>query len=106
MIADDDVQFLDWIEKRLRYILGDAGERVMIYRETTSAGAMERIKKVNPQIAIIDKRIDNGLTGVDIIKNIAEQGIQTTSFLISQYLDERAEKSFRLFGRKLCMQKS
>jgi CheY-like chemotaxis protein/HD-GYP domain-containing protein (c-di-GMP phosphodiesterase class II) len=98
LIVDDEIKAIEGMEKLLAGLLGVDISRVSIHRETTSKGALEYLRTHKPQIAILDKRIDSGYTGIDLIKMIASESIPTHAYLVTQYLDETSEAFMQAQG--------
>ncbi len=84
LIADDHPIFLIGL---VDLIEGSADPYKIIYKTDNGLNALENIRKLNPEVAILDITMP-GMNGLDILKELKKEDLQTKVIILTMYGDE------------------
>lgn len=97
-IVDDD----DAVRDSLSVLLSAAGYRVFAYR--TGTDFLEQAKSIKADCVILDNQMGE-TTGVDLAEQIAKQGLQISSVIVSGNLSDAARWRARAAGVRDILEK-
>jgi len=85
-LLDDDDLIVSMLARALK------GQGYEVFTETAPGGALERIRRLAPDIAMLDIKLP-GKSGIEILQEIVEQGIGTQVLMLTS--DDSAETAVR-----------
>lgn len=95
IIADDHPVF----RKGLAFILGSAFENLQLTECENGEQAYVAIKKLQPQIAILDIDMPEK-NGLEVCRQLQEENIKTSIIILTMYKEEEVLKKALLYGAK------